>query len=88
MYVHMQVSKDFRAYWLISTTFDRRVLLLKTFCLYRLHENQGPGRRDKPSLCPHGVKRFSASPALIRLTLLFTCIGIYSACSEWGMLSS
>lgn len=53
MYVHMHVSKDFRAHWLISTTFDSRVLLLKMFCLYKLHENQGAGKRDKASLCPH-----------------------------------
>lgn len=53
MYVHMHVSKYFRAHWLISTMFDSRVLLLKMFCLYGSCENQGPGKRDKPSLCPH-----------------------------------
>lgn len=54
--VHVRVSKDFRAHWLISTTFYSRVVILKTFYLYRLHKHKLSGRRDKACSVPVWLK--------------------------------
>lgn len=50
LYLYVCAHACFKRFQSPLANFNSRVLLLKMFCLYRLCENQGPGRRDKPSL--------------------------------------